>query len=78
MRNNKDRFKRDLPAPPQQSKENYAAALAEVYRALDEAEMVAPNTSNRDFVDQIRERVRGRMIEAIEDVSEDNNPDDEV
>jgi len=78
MRDKQDRFKRDLPAPPQQSEENYAAALAEVYRALDEAEMVAPDSGSRDFVDQIRERVRARMIEAIGEVSKDNNPDDEV
>lgn len=72
----KHQLNRDLPEPPQQSEENYAAALAEVYRALDEAEMVAPDEAGREFVDQVRDRVRGRMLERIEDVSEEEVSDD--
>ncbi|QLH78666.1 hypothetical protein HZS55_15830 [Halosimplex rubrum] len=67
MKRDRQDFKRDLPAPPTRSQDNYASALAEVYRTLDEAELVAPGADEREWVGEIREQVRGELIHVIED-----------
>ena len=57
---------RDLPEPPRRSQDNYASALAEVYRALNEAELVAPGDSERDWVGEAAEMVRAELLNQIE------------
>lgn len=65
------RFKRDLPAPPERSWDNYASALADVFRALDEAYMVAPDNDGRDFVERMRSDVKPAMLDAIPEADQD-------
>lgn len=43
------------------------SALAEVYRTLDEAELVAPGDDERAWVSEIRDQVRNELIHVIED-----------
>lgn len=64
-------FKRDLPAPPERSQDNYASALADVFRALDEAYMVAPDDSARNFVEKLRNDVKPNMLDAIPEADQD-------
>jgi len=59
-------FKRDLPAPPKRSADNYLSCLAELYRQLDEAEMVAPLPGDREWVEETRERVREELMERLD------------
>lgn len=61
-------FSRDLPAPPERSHDNYASAIAEVYRALDEAEMVAPLEGDREWVQDVREQVRAELMEKLDNL----------
>ncbi|PSQ32184.1 hypothetical protein BRD06_00420 [Halobacteriales archaeon QS_9_67_15] len=70
MQSDRDKFSRDLPAPPRRSRDNYASAVAEVYRALNEAELVAPDGADRQFVDEGRGTVRAELLDAIEDVED--------
>ena len=66
----KDQFKRDLPAPPRRSQDNYTSAIAELYRALDEAEMVAPTDEQRAWVDSIRQDVREHLMNELDKLGE--------
>jgi len=61
------RFKRDWPEPPRRSVDNYAAALARVYRELNEAHLVAPHPEGREFVAELRDQVRGELQVELED-----------
>ena len=66
----KDQFKRDLPSPPRRSQDNYTSAIAELYRALDEAEMVAPTDEQRAWVDSIRQDVREHLMNELDKLGE--------
>lgn len=63
--NRRDNFKRDLPAPPRRSEDNYTSALVQVESALDEAWYVAPTENDRELVDQWRDEVKAELRDLI-------------
>lgn len=65
-------FKADLPDPPRQTQDNYAAALARVYRALNDARLVAPHPEGREFVDDLTEQVRGELQIELGNMGDDD------
>ena len=76
MQRDRNDFRRDLPSPPRRSQDNYASALAEVYRALDEAELVAPDEADREFVAEVRNTVRMELLDVIPSEEDgDGQPD---
>lgn len=64
FRRTQNRF-RDLPAPPRRSEDNYVSALLDVHSALQEARWVAPGDDEREWVDDLEERVRNEFMPRI-------------
>lgn len=62
----RDQFKRDLPKPPAQTYDNYAAALGEALQVLDTAWNVAPGDGQREVVDDVRQTIRSELLESLE------------
>lgn len=56
---------RDLPKPPRRSEDNYVTALLDVHSALQEARWVAPGDDEREWVDDLEERVRNEFMPRI-------------
>jgi len=67
----RDSFKRDLPSPPRRSQDDYCSALAELYRALDEAEMVATNDEQRQWVQDTRSYIREYLMDELDKLGDD-------
>jgi len=67
----RDSFKRDLPAPPKRSRDNYTSALVQVEAALDTAWHVAPSDMDRAQIDEWRDELRDELRRMIDHMGED-------